>query len=156
MLGGKNTPSLMRLFRACPYESLDVFYMNLCHEKISVSMKHLTQWNAKMLFAMHTTDEGCASWKRPGLVGVSSGFFLESFPLLTFWSSSPVANLVKLSTSLMLMYQFDCTSCSQGPCHLTYAGAVKSYSSNCFLILLETSILTCTLRALLLVLFLSF
>lgn len=83
-VGRENTPSLMRLFRACPYETLDVFYMNLCHDKISVLMKHLTQWNAKMLFAMHTMDEGCVSWKRPGLVGVSLVFFLESFPLLTF------------------------------------------------------------------------
>lgn len=83
-VGRENTPSLMRLFRACPYKTLDVFYMNLCHEKISVLMKHLTRWNAKMLFAMHTVDGGCASCRRPDLVRVSSNFFLESFPLLTF------------------------------------------------------------------------
>lgn len=83
-VGRENTPSLMRLFRACPYKTLDVFYMNLCHEKIPVLMKHLTQWNAKMLFVMHTVDGGCASCRRPDLVRVSSNFFLESFPLLTF------------------------------------------------------------------------
>lgn len=84
-VGRENTPSLMHLFRACPYETLDVFYINLCHEKISVLMKHLTQWNAKILFLPCTQwMKAVLSWKRPGLVGVSSVFFLESFPLLTF------------------------------------------------------------------------
>lgn len=84
MLGRGNTPSLMCLFRAYPYETLDVFYMNLCHEKICFD-EALDPMKCKdAFFAVHTMDEGCASWKRPGLVGVSSVFFLESFPLLTF------------------------------------------------------------------------
>lgn len=75
-VGRENTLSLMRLFRACPYETLDVFYMNLCHEKISVLMKHLTQWNAKMLFLP------CTQWMKAVLAGrgqVWWGFLQFSF-----------------------------------------------------------------------------
>lgn len=75
-VGRGNTPSLMCLFRAYPYETLDVFYMNLRHEKISVLMQHLTQWNAKMLFLP------CTQWMKAVLAGrgqVWWGFLRFSF-----------------------------------------------------------------------------
>lgn len=56
--------------------------MTLCHEKISVVMKHLTQQNAKILFsAMHTTDEGCAKLEEARFGG---GFFSFLFRIIPF------------------------------------------------------------------------
>lgn len=54
-------------------------------------------------FAIHTMDEGCAKLEEARFGGSFFSFLFRIIPFADFWSSSPVVNLVKLSTSLMLM-----------------------------------------------------